>query len=114
MYGDRDLPPENSRWLEFIFSPQLYSDGDGRLKRLYEKQIASSSRLIGPFIPRPEGFGLRQISSDREGGPFLKSEAHDVYDTWYLDDKSWHTLIACMRHSDNVSPLKLSVTTRAP
>jgi hypothetical protein len=40
--------------------------------------------------------------------PFLKSEWHEVYDTWYFDDKSWHTLIACMRHSDNVSPLKLS------
>jgi hypothetical protein len=108
VYGDQNLPSESSRWLEFIFSPRLYSEGNGRLKHLYEEQVALSSGPIGPFISRGDVFGLRQISSDREGGPFLKSEAHEVYDTWYIDDKSWRTLIVCMRHSNNVSPLKLT------
>jgi hypothetical protein len=107
-YGDANLPPESTRWLEFIFSPQIYVEGNGQLKRLYEQQVAASNGLIGPFIPRPDAFGLRQVSSDREGGPERKAAARDVYDTWYFDDESWHTLIACMRESGNSTPNKLT------
>ena len=107
VYGDANLPSASSRWLEFIFSPTLYSEGNGQLRHLYEEQVAASSGLIGPFIRRPDAFGLHHISSDREGGIAFKSVARDVYDTWYFDDH-WQTLIACMRQSGSPSPLKIT------
>lgn len=107
-YGDEDLPPESSRWLRFNFSPDMYSQGNGQLKRLYEEQTAASAKLLGPLIPRQDEFGLRKVSSDQEGGAFMKAAARNVYDTWYFDDRSWQTMIACMRHTDTTSPVKLS------
>jgi hypothetical protein len=107
-YGDEDLPPESSRWLQFVFSPDIYSQGNGQLKRLYEEQTAASAKLLGPLVPRRDELGLRKVSSDQEGGAFLKAEGRNVYDTWYYDDRSWQTMIVCMRHTDTTSPLKLS------
>jgi hypothetical protein len=107
-YGDANLPDESSRWLEFIFSPRLQSQSRPQLKGYYEEQVVASTRLLGPLIPRPDSFGLRSVSANREGGPYRKSEMHDVYDTWYLDDSSWRTLISCTHYSESRTPLKLS------
>lgn len=76
LYGDKNLPPNSSRWLDFGH-------------------------------PRQDAFGLRQLSSDREAGPLAGTQASEVFDTWYFDDRSWHTLISCVRQSTNVTPNKI-------
>jgi hypothetical protein len=107
LYGDKNLPPNSSRWLDFGFSPQIYAEGGGKLRRLYERQIELSNGLVGPLHPRQDAFGLRQLSSDREAGPLAGTQASEVFDTWYFDDRSWHTLISCVRQSTNVTPNKI-------
>jgi hypothetical protein len=108
LYGDTNLPPESSRWLEFVFSPLIYAENDGHLRHLYEKQIALSDRLLGPLHLRQDAFGLRQRSSDREASPLAGTQATEVYDTWYFDDKSWNTLISCARGSTNKTANKIT------
>lgn len=106
IYGDEDLPPAYMRWAQFAFSPQLYSKYNGSLKSLYEEQRASSTRFIHQFSNRSDRFGLHVISSDQEGGPFMKRVVGDVYDTWYFDEQ-WNTLISCMRDSQSKDPAKI-------
>jgi len=106
-YGDKDLPPESSRWLEFGFSPQVFAEGGGQLRHLYEQQIELSKDLVGPLHVRQDAFGLRQLSSDREAGPLVGTQASMVFDTWYFDDRTWQTLISCIRQSTNVTPNKI-------
>src|SRR6202044_2105048 len=102
--SDENLPSEASRWLTFIFSPQLYLEGKGKLQGLYESQIAFSKELIARPHQRPDTFELRTVSSDQEGNDVFKTGARDVYDTWYFDDSTWQTLISCMRKSKNRNP----------
>ena len=108
LYGDTDLPPESSRWVDFVFSPPIFAGNDGRLQRLYEKQIELSNGLLGPLHQRQDAFGLRQRSSDREAGPLAGTQATEVYDTWYFDDKSWTTLISCARRTNDKIPNQLT------
>ena len=108
LYGDANLPPESSRWLEFVFSPLIYAENDGHLQRLYEKQTALSNGLLGPLHLHHDAFGLRQLSSDREASPLAGTQASEVFDTWYFDDKSWNTLISCARGSANKTANKIT------
>jgi hypothetical protein len=59
-------------------------------------------------VPRQDEFGLRKVSSDPEGGHFPEATLSNLFDTWYFEDVSWRSMIACRRQSDSKSPLKLS------
>jgi hypothetical protein len=107
LYNDEHLPPASDRWLEFVFSPLMYMENDGQVRRLYETQVKLSDRLLGALHDRPDAFGLRQRSADREAGPLAGTQSVEVFDTWYVDDRSWNTLISCARESTNKTPNKL-------
>ena len=107
-YGDENLPPESKRWLELIVSPLSHSTALEELKALFEQQLTFSRRVIGPIRSGPSEFDLETEIAAEEGGPYVVKEMRDVYDKWYVDKKTWGTLIACMHHSSNNSPLKLS------
>ncbi len=108
LYGDENLPPASSRWLEFVFSPGIHAGNDGSLRRSYEQQVELAKGLVGPLHLRQDAFGLRQLASEREAGPLAGTQPSEVFDTWYFDDESWKTLISCARQSSNVTPNKIS------
>ena len=106
-YGDDNLPWRSNRWPGFAFVPDLYAQGNGQLKRLYDEQTAASTQLLGRLVPRRDEYGLRKVSSDQEGGRFPEATFRGLFDTWYFDDASWKSMIACRRMSDSKSPMKL-------
>jgi hypothetical protein len=106
-YASDNPPWQINRWPQFAFVPDLYVQGNGQLKRLYAEQTAASTKVVGRLFPRPDEYGLRKISSDQEGGHFPEAMLTGLFDTWYFDDASWQSMIACRRTSDSKSPRML-------
>ena len=112
-YNDANLPSNCERWLEFVFSPQLYDELGGRLQPLYERQSKLFEPFVGSYVSGKNAFGLKQVAAAREGGGDLRKRAlaqgvAEVFDTWYFDPTTWNTLIGCVHDTGSVTPMKLS------
>lgn len=112
-YNDADVPSACSRWLDFIFSPQLYQRYGDTLEGLFDQQTASAKRFVGAISRKSDAYGLQRWSADREGGSVRKlaltKGVVEVFDTWYISP-SGDTLISCWHDSHSFTLLKMSCT----
>jgi hypothetical protein len=84
----------------------------GNLKALYEEKSNSLKEFVGPFAELKDEYGLKKLKAEVEGGTVRKVASAkgtvDVFDTWYVDNVSWRTVIACMRMSGSPNLMELS------
>ncbi|MBF0099124.1 MAG: hypothetical protein HQM04_19035 [Magnetococcales bacterium] len=107
LYGDKNLPPDHHRWLDVEVRPDLFREGNGNLRVLFDKDLERMSKNLGQFSKQSDEFGLKKIASSREAGKLMLKGVGLFKDTFFYDDEKWETLIECMRNSGSVSGMEL-------